>query len=863
MRAISICLLVLIVACSNGPGTTAVNPEIDVAPRSLDFGKVYAGHRADLSIEISYRTALPVNILEAHVEGGRGFVLGAVPEKAREVQVGFAPSQAGAATATLVLENDSQNEPEVRIPLTGEGLAVPDCDDHDPCTSDDFDVLLVACVHAPLDGTPCDDHDACTRNDTCAKGVCKGEAVDCDDSDQCTLDLCDPVKGCVHQPDPTVCDDGDPCTLDYCDKDNGCTHPTAPDGTQCGPLVDCTSIQLCVFGGCRQFAVPEGFPCNDQDSCTENDACHGGVCAGTRVVRDAQIESTAHTFGGYGSRVLPMPGGQVIFADDPSDPWSNTPTQMPTSVTVALATDTGLSVLKNSTWPAGSFYAMWPMTESRFLALHHDVAHGSYTTQIIQLHPDGTLEGQGTLPSTSGWTGSYAISAAGSTIFDCRSGSSLDVFDATDPSTVARVASLSLGDGFLCWRASLNSKTGRLLLLGSQGSGTPSLLQVDVASPADPKLLGPVQVDTVSLTGMELGPDALVLAYATDPCCYGWTRLEVRDPATYALMSSIDYPLEVRRSVGLAFSGHALLTIVLADDHSTYTLTRYSLTDLTHPAITDEESIEPETESLIASGGVAAVWGIQPRLFRVVADQPGIKALTHESLGGALRVVSHEAKLFAFDARSAHEVQVDKDGASRVVAGASLPASAGQIFRFGDDAGGETVDGWGWAFRDPATVSTYSWLSPVEWVDASDPWKLTVASQARFGDQIQRQVRASGQTLWSVTVSSDWHSYGLERFDLKKPTDVLTPSARIDLPGTVSGYSYALPLIAPDPSGKSVAVSVPATRMLFVARPSADGLELMGQGSFAYNIASLAVSGSAIAALDDTGTLHLLRIERR
>jgi len=42
----------------------------------------------------------------------------------------------------------------------------------------------------------------------------------CDDNNNCTIDSCDPVKGCVHV--DVVCDDKDFCTTDTCHKTLGC-----------------------------------------------------------------------------------------------------------------------------------------------------------------------------------------------------------------------------------------------------------------------------------------------------------------------------------------------------------------------------------------------------------------------------------------------------------------------------------------------------------------------------------------------------------------------------------------------------------------------------------------------------------------
>ena len=98
------------------------------------------------------------------------------------------------------------------------------CDDGNACTVDSC-VPKVGCKHVN-DVSPCDDGDACTASGTCAAGVCKAGAkvtgcicknvagLGCDDSNSCTVDTCDPQKGCAHAAvgGGEPCDDGSACT---------------------------------------------------------------------------------------------------------------------------------------------------------------------------------------------------------------------------------------------------------------------------------------------------------------------------------------------------------------------------------------------------------------------------------------------------------------------------------------------------------------------------------------------------------------------------------------------------------------------------------------------------------------------------
>ena len=74
------------------------------------------------------------------------------------------------------------------------------CDDHQQCTTDACDSAR-GCVQSPADGHPCNDGTACTTLGTCSGGVCfESHPVDCNDNLPCTLDSCDPARGCVHSP---------------------------------------------------------------------------------------------------------------------------------------------------------------------------------------------------------------------------------------------------------------------------------------------------------------------------------------------------------------------------------------------------------------------------------------------------------------------------------------------------------------------------------------------------------------------------------------------------------------------------------------------------------------------------------------
>ncbi len=149
------------------------------------------------------------------------------------------------------------------------------CDDGNPCTQDSCDAVK-GCLHAPLEGA-CDDGNPCTTGDKCTEGQC-GSAmpVTCDDDNPCTTDWCDQALGCQFTPNTSPCDDGDLCTLgDVCSQGE-CVPGLALDCDDSNP---CTKDSCNPLVGCKH--TNNSDPCDDKDPCTLTDKCVGGACVGT------------------------------------------------------------------------------------------------------------------------------------------------------------------------------------------------------------------------------------------------------------------------------------------------------------------------------------------------------------------------------------------------------------------------------------------------------------------------------------------------------------------------------------------------------------------------------------------------------
>jgi cysteine-rich repeat protein len=141
------------------------------------------------------------------------------------------------------------------------------------------------CGNLEIDrGESCDDGNT-TAGDSCSE-VCQDEgciadtpgypAVDlCDDSDACTLDLCDPV---AHQcQNPISCDEGVACTTDAC-VTGACVN--TPVDALCDDSNDCTDDICSAATGCV-YAGITGPSCDDGDPCTVTGTCDGGTCVVT------------------------------------------------------------------------------------------------------------------------------------------------------------------------------------------------------------------------------------------------------------------------------------------------------------------------------------------------------------------------------------------------------------------------------------------------------------------------------------------------------------------------------------------------------------------------------------------------------
>lgn len=303
-RALVPCLaaLVLIALASAGCEPSFLNAlvaDLSLSPPTVSR-VVWVGHPTSVTLTISNTSRVDLD-LEAPVLGDAATLLGAqvlnAPAfvgSAQSVPLEIALSP-GVATSGLAVELSVEltpvddEVPPVSALLSVEVRTPPPCEPRDPCESATFDPVLGECVKsAHPDGESCSDGSACTEEDRCSSGLCVGRAVTCADSVDCTVDTCDPTRGCVFEPVHERCEDDNPCTTDTCAPESGCSRAVVDDGTPCGPF-SCTQLETCFYGVCVAAPTPDGFPCEDGDLCTAGDSCQAQECvSGTQVVPTAQ-----------------------------------------------------------------------------------------------------------------------------------------------------------------------------------------------------------------------------------------------------------------------------------------------------------------------------------------------------------------------------------------------------------------------------------------------------------------------------------------------------------------------------------------------------------------------------------------------
>jgi Dictyostelium (slime mold) repeat len=159
------------------------------------------------------------------------------------------------------------------------------CDDGNACTTNSCNPTS-GCVYTAITcNTP---PDAChTSPGACSGGVCSYSAVRCP--------ACAPCSNGQCVPNAAACADPNECTLDICDPVDGCLHPPVEDDTAC-------AFGTCQGGICTPVCAGEYEPCHGV-------ACCEGFCV-------TNVPFVPHICCGRAGANCKDPGGLPLESDD-------------------------------------------------------------------------------------------------------------------------------------------------------------------------------------------------------------------------------------------------------------------------------------------------------------------------------------------------------------------------------------------------------------------------------------------------------------------------------------------------------------------------------------------------------------------
>lgn len=276
------CAAAVLVAASScrDSGLRSATGQVRVTPETLDFGVAWAnaqtlertvevvnGGRATVSLRWSPMNA-PFELVDPPTEAVSG---------STTLRLRFRPLVTGEVRAAVSVSVDGEAEARM-LAVTGRARETPACVSDSPCRSAHFDVQQEKCVDvlAP-EGSACDPGTVCVVQATCRAGQCMGLEKSCDDSNACTLDVCNAKTGCEHLPAPPCPGDG-ACQVGVCNPASGCGLAPASDGTTCGPVQTCDAAQVCIAGACVTRDPPDGFVCAEASPCQGEGRCTGSAC---------------------------------------------------------------------------------------------------------------------------------------------------------------------------------------------------------------------------------------------------------------------------------------------------------------------------------------------------------------------------------------------------------------------------------------------------------------------------------------------------------------------------------------------------------------------------------------------------------
>ncbi len=161
----------------------------------------------------------------------------------------------------------------------------PIIDDGVGCTADSCDEAADTIRHIP-DDSVCTNAFFCDGDEFCDPTLdCQAALRDCSDAVACTVDSCDEsLDRCAHYPDNRYCDNGNACDgEESCSTDTGCVAGAPPNCNDSEPCTDdrCDPGLGCIF-------TANTNPCDDGIACTRDDTCYAGTCIGSTTCTASQ-----------------------------------------------------------------------------------------------------------------------------------------------------------------------------------------------------------------------------------------------------------------------------------------------------------------------------------------------------------------------------------------------------------------------------------------------------------------------------------------------------------------------------------------------------------------------------------------------
>jgi len=277
------CLGLLTVLCMGcrDDGLTGVRSTLRFEPEVLEFDPVFADGVTRLrEVVVVNEGRAAVEVTWSGLSAPFTMELPAqLPPGPTPLIIRFTPTVPGRFSQRLEVKSPQISNTDVVLSLEASAREIPTCTSTDACHTAEFDRVLQKCVEVTVpDDTLCDPGTKCLTAAHCVAGRCVGDALPCNDSNRCTIDVCYPQTGCEFLPAPPCPGDG-ACMEGSCDPVEGCGLRPREDGSSCGGLVgSCTEVDVCIDGACIKRDPPDGYVCAEASPCSGEGRCSGEVC---------------------------------------------------------------------------------------------------------------------------------------------------------------------------------------------------------------------------------------------------------------------------------------------------------------------------------------------------------------------------------------------------------------------------------------------------------------------------------------------------------------------------------------------------------------------------------------------------------